>query len=82
MAVTESLQLGQITTLVQNTVYALPPKVVRLYTSTAAATFQQSNDQAWGANTAVTLTDGSAELAGGFLKSTAGAALVVVKSLV
>lgn len=66
-------------TLTQNTIFALPADRCLLFTSTAGATFQQSNDVAFGNNTAVTLTGGQAELAGGFIRSTAGDAVVTLK---
>lgn len=74
---TELISLGTLVTMAQNTVFALPARKVRLFTNSAAPALQQSNDITFATNVAVTLTDGMAELAGGFLRATAvGGALV------
>lgn len=78
---TTLLSVGYAQTMPQNQVHALPASRCLLFTSTAGAAFQQSNDVAFGDNTAVVLTNGQAELAGGFLRSTAGAAVVTLKKL-
>jgi hypothetical protein len=76
---TEVLSPGPVWSMVQNTVYALPAVRTRLFT-TGAPTLQQANDLAMTAPVAVTLTDGMAELAGGFLRCTsAGPQLVTLK---
>lgn len=76
---TELLSLGPVSSLVQNTVYALPAVHCLLFT-TGAPTLQQSTDVAMTAPVAVVLTAGQAELAGGFLRCTsAGPQLVTLK---
>lgn len=76
---TEVITIGPTFSMIQNVVYALPGCRTRLFT-TGAPTLQQSNDVAFAANTAVTLTDGMAELAGQFIRCTsAGPQLVVLK---
>lgn len=77
--VTTVISLSFPITLVQNTIYALPTKSCRLFCDTAAAAFQQSNTVEFTANVAVTLVDGQATLNGGFIRSTAGNALVMLK---
>lgn len=66
----ETLSIGPVWTMTQNTIYALPPKRCQLFTDGAAPTIQQSNDSAFTANVAVTLTDGKAEVCGGFIRET------------
>lgn len=66
--VTVQLTIGPVITLTQNVVYALPGRRCLFYADTG--TFTQSSD---GTNfTAITLTNQQAELAGAFIKSTAG----------
>jgi hypothetical protein len=69
---TELLPLGPITPILANVAYALPAVKATLYTDAAAPTITLSNTQAFTVNTAVTLTAGSATVAGGFLKCTSG----------
>lgn len=76
---TPSISMGVLTTLVQNTIYALPPRVVKIYTSATTPTIQQSSDLAFATNTAVTLTDGTAEIAGAFIRCTTGNIAVIIK---
>jgi hypothetical protein len=76
---TNEIPAGVITTLTQNIIYSLPATRCKLYTNTAGATFVQSNDFAFGSSTAVTLVEGSYEVSAAFIKSTGGAALVIVK---
>lgn len=66
----QSLSIGPITPLVANQVYALPPKKCVLYTDATTPTIAQSLTSAFTANTAVTLTAGQAEVAGGFIRAT------------
>jgi hypothetical protein len=76
---TETLSPGPVWSMIQNVVYALPPVQTRLFT-TGAPTLQQANDVAMTAPVAVTLTDGMALLAGGFIRCTsAGPQLVTLK---
>jgi hypothetical protein len=75
-----SIPVGVATTMLQNEIFALPASRVRLFSSSAAPAFQQSNDPAFGNNVAVTLTDGMADLAGGFIRATAvGGAVVMLR---
>lgn len=66
----ESLPLGQIVTLVQNQIYALPANRSLLFTDATTPTIQQSNTAGFTANVVVTLTAGSAQLSGRFLRTT------------
>ena len=75
----ELLSPGMPWTLVQNRVYALPAVKVTLTTDATSPTLQQSDTQEFTANVAVTLTGGAATLAGGFIRCTSGACLVVLK---
>ena len=76
----EKLCEGVLTTMPQNTIFALPAKKVTLFTNTAAPTLQVSNDPAFATSVAVTLTDGAAVVAAGFIRATAvGGALVTLK---
>jgi hypothetical protein len=67
---TELLSCGPIQTLLQNVVYALPACRCLLFTDGAAPTLQQSTTLAFTANVAVVLTNGQAELSGGFIRCT------------
>lgn len=66
----ESLPVGYPVPIVQNTIYALPPKRVLLFSDAAAPTFFQSNTYAFTVSVAITLTNGQAEVAGGFIRCT------------
>lgn len=72
----ELISIGPLTTLKQNTVYALPAARCKLYTNTTGATIVQSNDSAFASSTAMTLVEGAYEVAGGFVKATSGDVLV------
>ncbi len=72
----ELLSIGPLITMTQNVVYALPRRRCKLYTNTAGATFQQSNDSTFASSTAVTLVEGGYEVSATFIRSTAGDALV------
>lgn len=56
--------------LEQNEVVALGSRVYRLFCDAAAPTFFQSNTEAFTVSVAVTLVDGQADVAGGFLRVT------------
>lgn len=76
---TEQIPCGAIFSMTQNVVYALPTVRCLLFT-TGAPTLQQAADLAFTAPVAVALTNGQAELAGGFLKCTsAGPQLISCK---
>lgn len=68
----QALGLGT-TAITQNTIFALPARRVLMFSPDAAPTFVQSNDSAFALSVAVVLTNGQAELAGGFLKCTSAA---------
>jgi hypothetical protein len=68
---TELLPLGPSVTMLAGVVYALPAVNCTLYTDATTPTITQSSTLAFTANTAVTLTAGSARLSGGFLKAAA-----------
>ena len=65
------LPVGTSTTLLANVVYALPAVKTTLFTDAAAPTITQSGTSAFTANSAVTLTNGQAVLAGGYIRATA-----------
>lgn len=67
---TELLLIGHPIAIVQNTIYALPARRVLIFSDAATPTFFQSNTSAFTASIAVTLVDGQAELAGGFIRCT------------
>ena len=69
---TELLQIGVVTLLTQNVIYALPYKRTRIFCETTTAVIQQSNLVAFTTTSAVTLTDGMADLAGAFIRCTSG----------
>lgn len=67
---TELLSIGYPIPIIQNEIYALPAKKVLMFCDVAAATFFQSNTLAFTTSVAVTLVNGGAELAGGFIRCT------------
>lgn len=73
------LSIGYPQTLTQNVIYALPGKRCLLFCDTAGAALEQSNTAAMTADVNMTLADGQHEVAGGFIRSTAADALVVLK---
>lgn len=77
----ECIPVGVVTAMPQNTIFALPSVRVRLFSNSAAPAFFQSNDPAFGTSIAVTLADGMAELAGGFIRQTGfvGSASVMLR---
>lgn len=50
-------------------IYALPARRCLLFCSTAGATLQQSTDDVFTINIAMTLTDGMEEVSGGFIRN-------------
>ncbi len=78
---TFEIPIGVLTLLARNQIYSLPSKVCTLYTNTAGAVFQQSNDILFGSTTAVTLVQGRYEVGAAFIRATnVGGALVILKS--
>ncbi len=77
----ELLSIGKLESMPQNTIFALPTVQVRLFCNSAAPAFQQSNDPTFATNVAVTLADGMANLAGGFIRQTGfvGSAAVMLR---
>ena len=75
---TELLPIGMPVTLVQNTVYALPAVKCTLIAE-GSPTIAQSNAVGFSNSIATTLTGGAATVSGGFIKSTAGAAVITLK---
>lgn len=67
---TELLPIGPIVTLLQNVIYALPASRCLLFTDGAAPTLQQSTTVGFTANVALVLTNGQAEVSGGFIRCT------------
>lgn len=77
----EEIPIGVMTQLARNQIYSLPSKVCTIYTNTAGAVFQQSNDEAFGSTTAVTLVEGKYEVGAAFIRATnVGGALVILKA--
>lgn len=76
---TQLIKSGEVTSLTQNVVFALPSKRCLLFTDATTPTIQQSTDVAFTANAAVTLTGGQAELAGAFIRCTSATISVIVK---
>jgi hypothetical protein len=75
---TQLLPLGTPVTMLAGVAYALPAVKATLFTDAAAPTITQSNTSAFTANSALTLTGGSATVGGAFIKATADT-LVVLK---
>lgn len=73
------LSIGVLSTMKQNTVYALPAKKCKIYTD-ATATFVQSTTSAFTANSAVTLVEGAYEVSAPFIKCTSGDVAVMLKA--
>lgn len=70
---TQLLSIGYPIPIIQNAIYALPARRVLMFSDAAAPTFFQSTDVAFTVSVAVALTNGQAELAGGFLRCTSAA---------
>lgn len=70
---TEVLSIGYPIPIVQNTIYALPSRRVLMFSDAAGPTFFQSNTLAFTVSVAVVLTNGEAELSGGFIRCTSAA---------
>lgn len=70
------LSNGPLYTLLQNVIYALPAVKSTLFTDTATPTIQVSNSPTFATNAAVTLVAGQATVVGGFIRSTAGNAVI------
>lgn len=64
------LSIGMMHAIVQNVIYALPSREVVMFSDAAAPTYFQSNTPEFTVSVAVTLTNGSAVLAGGFIRCT------------
>lgn len=69
---TESLLMGQITTLTQNVVYAMPGRGCLLFSNVA---LQQSNTSDFALNSAITALT-TVETAAAYIRCTTGAAIV------
>lgn len=78
---TELLSPGRQSSLVQNTIYALPACHCILFTDGTTPTIQQSNTVLFTANVALTLTDGQAETGGGWIRCTSGAINITLKKV-
>lgn len=74
---TQLLSVGYPQPITQNTIFALPARRVLMFTPDAAPTFFQANDVSFAVSVAVTLVNGQAELAGGFLRCTSAAPTVI-----
>lgn len=79
---TELLSLGYVISVIADRVYALPARRCLMFCDAAGPTFFQSDTVAFTVSVAVTLANGQAELAGGFLKMTsAGPQNIMLKAL-
>lgn len=79
---TRLLSLGYVQSVAQNEVLALPSRRALFYCDAAAPTFIQSTDVAFTVSTALALTNGQAEVNGGFIKMTsAGPQNVALKAM-
>lgn len=67
---TECIAIGPVFGMLQNVVYALPASRCLLFTDGAAPTLQQSTTLAFTANVPLVLTNGQAEVSGGFIRCT------------
>ena len=67
---TEALTIGNQIALTQNTIYALPPKRVTMFSDATTPSFFQSKTVAFTASVLCTLVNGQMELAGGFIRCT------------
>lgn len=77
---TRLLSVGYVQSIAQNEVVALPARRSLFFTDAAAPTIQTANDPSFATPIAMTLTNGSCEVAGGFLRCTsAGPINVTVK---
>jgi len=74
------LSLGYEQTLTQNVIFALPGVRCLLFTDAVAPTIQQSTDFGFAASITVALTNGQAELAGGFIRCTSATIDVLLKA--
>jgi hypothetical protein len=71
---------GTLISVTQNVVYALPVCRALLTCDTAAATFVQSNDPAFGVSVPLAISAaGEAEIGGGFIKCTSGNVKITIK---
>lgn len=66
----QSVPIGMQVTMLAGIPYALPAVEVTIFTD-VAATITQSNTAAFSASQSVTLTNGQARVAGGFIKAVA-----------
>ena len=77
----QSLPIGYPTLMLQNVIYACPARLCTMYCDVAAATFEMSNTSTMILATAVTLdANEQIDVAGSFIRSTAGNANVVFKA--
>lgn len=77
---TTALVPGVPTSLVQNAIYALPAYRV-LFFCDEAITLKQSNTVELSHTITITLANGQAELAGGFVQNTSTAAIATIKRI-
>ena len=75
---TQLLSIGYAQPITQNTIYALPARRVLMFSPDAAPTFFQANDVSFAVSIAVTLVNGEAELAGGFIRCTSAAPTTIM----
>ena len=74
------LSCGYPYTITQNVVYALPVVKTTVFCGDSAPTLEQSNTVDFTAKSAVTLTAGQAQLAGGFIRSTGPTPVTIILS--
>lgn len=77
MAFMVAIVPGSPMVLAAGAIVAMPPGRSLVFSSDAAPSIQGSNDPAFGNNVAITLTNGQAELACGFLKNAGGSPITI-----
>ena len=75
---TNTLSCGPVQSMVQNTIYALPPVKCTLFTDATTPTIQQSLTSTFTANVVLTLTSGQSEVVGGFIRCTSAGPINVI----
>lgn len=78
MALNRLLTAGQVHSIAQNVVYALPSQRCLIFTDATTPTLVQSTTEAFTASVAVTLVNGQQELAGMFIKLTSAGPINII----
>lgn len=77
---TQLLPLGPLVTMLANVVYALPAVQCVLFTDAAAPTIAQSSSVSFTLTSPLTLTNGQASVAGGFIRATADTPVILKRA--